>query len=130
MSNETSHTKAGVAAPIKQAHWSDTDGNPAGGAASGVGFHIAWQAGPIGRHAPECVAGECAPGCTRKEPNGAFVEDVLQAVIGRMEYYQQSRFACQENADALHYLRMAHGALEARTARREQQQVEGTHQGT
>ena len=33
------------------------------------------------------------------------VEDVITAAIDRIEYYQQSRFSCQENAAALDHLR-------------------------
>lgn len=57
-------------------HWCDADGNPAGGVSSGKGFVCSWQNGPLGR------------GNDRREPNGAFVEDVIQAVIGRIEFYQ------------------------------------------
>ena len=61
---------------------------PAGGVSTGRGFTISWQNGPLGR------------GNTRQEPNGAFVEDVIQAVIERIEFYQH-HFPCQENEDAL-----------------------------
>ena len=96
-------------------HWLDADANPAGGVSTGRGFTISWQNGPLGR------------GETRREPNGAFVEDVIQAVIGRIEFYQASRFACQANADALAALYMAAEALDQRTRDREARQVEGTH---
>src|SRR5262245_22224366 len=96
-------------------HWLGDDGNPAGGVSTGRGFTISWQHGPLGR------------GTERQEPNGAFVEDIIQAVIGRLEYYQSSRFACQENADALEALQMAAEALDRRTKDREARQVEGTH---
>jgi hypothetical protein len=96
-------------------HWSDADGNPTGGCSYGVGFAISWQNGPLGR------------GATRREPNGAFVEDVLAAVIGRIEFYQNSRFACRENLEALINLREAARWLDRRTAECEQRAVEGTH---
>jgi len=96
-------------------HWVDADENPAGGVSTGRGFTIAWQHGPLGR------------GETRREPNGAFVEDVIQAVIGRIAFYQASRFACQSNADALEALHLAAEALDSRTKDREIRQVEGTH---
>ena len=63
-------------------HWNDVDRNPAGGVSSGRGFAISWQNGPLGR------------GNDRREPNGAFVEDVIQAVIGRISFYQKSKFQC------------------------------------
>lgn len=96
-------------------HWSDDQGRPAGGVSTGKGFTISWQNGPLGR------------GLDRREPNGAFVEDVIQAVIGRIEFYQASQFACQENADGLMALYQAAKRLDDRTKDREQRAVEGTH---
>lgn len=98
-------------------HWLDGAGNPAGGVSTGRGFTISWQNGPLGEIGTSL----------RHEPDGAFVEDVLQAVIGRIEFYQQGRFACQENEDALTALRMAAQRLDDRTKDRERRLVEGTH---
>ena len=97
-------------------HWKDGNGNPAGGVSTGRGFAVSWQNGPLGRDND------------RKEPNGAFVEDVIQAVIGRIEFYQASGFSCAENADALHGLRVAAERLDDRTKGREERSVEGTHE--
>lgn len=96
-------------------HWLDANENPAGGVSSGRGFTISWQNGPLG------VSG------MRREPNGAFVEDVIQAVISRIEFYQLSRFWCEENADALGFLQEAARRLDDRTKNREARLVEGTH---
>lgn len=87
---------------------------PAGGVSWGRGFTIAWQKGPLGT------------GSDRIEPNGAFVEDVITAAIGRMEFYQDSPFACVENQTALDHLLAAREALRDRTAKRETRGVEGT----
>ncbi len=100
---------------IKQEHWNDADGNPGGGITEGTGFTISWQNGPLGR------------GEDRKEPNGAFVEGVIQAAIGRLDYYQESRFKCRENAAAIRHLQTALGILNDRTTDREERDVEGTH---
>ena len=97
-------------------HWNDADGNPAGGVSSGRGFAISWQNGPLGRDSD------------RREPNGAFVEDVVQAAIGRIEFYEQGRFACDDNKVALDNLRAAGRALDRRTRERETRGVEGTHE--
>ena len=97
-------------------HWYDSDGKPEGGVSSGRGFAISWQRGPLGR------------GKNRIEPNGAFVEDVIVAVIGRIEHYQTSQFACGENEEALTHLRLAAEALDRRTKEREARGVEGTHE--
>jgi len=99
----------------KAEHWEDALGNPAGGCSFGTGFTISWQNGPLGRDED------------RKEPNGAFVEDVIDAVKHRIEYYQQSEFACHTNALAIQALDDALSALESRTADREEREVEGTH---
>lgn len=97
------------------AHWSDGDGNPAGGSTFGVGFSISWQNGPLG------TADE------RREPNGAFVEDVIAAARDRIAYYQGGKFRCDENQVALDLLGSAIEALNMRTSRREAAGIEGTH---
>lgn len=96
-------------------HWSDENGNPAGGVTSGKGFTISWQNGPLGRD------------MARREPNGAFVEDVIAAAVDRIEFYQRSKFACEDNAEALQNLVAALIALQRRTRDREARAVEGTH---
>lgn len=99
-------------------HWLDAkSGAPQGGVASGIGFTISWQNGPLGR------------GTDRKEPNGAFVETIIAAVIDRINVYQTTRFKCEENEKALEYLKQAAEVLQSRTARREAQNVEGTLSG-
>jgi hypothetical protein len=100
---------------LDEFHASDKDGNPGGGSTIGVGIAIEWQSGPLGR------------GPDRKEPNGAFVEGVIQAAIGRLQFYQKSKFACRENAIALTHLETALLWCQARTADREARDVEGTH---
>lgn len=95
-------------------HWADANGNPAGGVCQGKGFTISWQNGPLGR------------GAERKQPNGAFVETVIMAVISRIEFYQATRFPCESNANALKHLYAALDELHARTRDREDRKVEGT----
>lgn len=102
--------------PIHERHRLDKDGRPSGGVTVGRGFTIAWQDGPLGT------------GEDRIEPNGAFVEDVITAAIGRMEHYQASEFNCDLNAEALRHLVAARDALRSRTADREDRGVEGTHE--
>lgn len=97
-------------------HWSDKDGNPGGGVTTGTGFTISWQNGPLGR------------GAERKRPNGAFVEHIINAAIDRLNYYQGSKFTCQENAEAIVHLEKAMAVLASRTKNREVRNVEGTHQ--
>ena len=96
-------------------HEVDSDGNPAGGRTRGVGIEIVWQNGPLGR------------GADRKEPNGAFVEGVIQAALDRLEFYQAGKFKCRENALAITKLEEALHWCQHRTRDREIRDVEGTH---
>ena len=98
-------------------NWVDENQNPAGGLVKGTGIEIEWQKGPL------AVDGE------RKEPNGAFVETVIAAAKQRIEFYQASKFACEENADAIVLLNQALNRLDYRTRRRMEAGVEGTHKG-
>lgn len=106
------------AQPFEAENHNDENGNPAGGYASGVGLDIIWQNGPLGRVGSD----------ERVEPNGAFVETVLAAVQQRIEYYQ-TKFPCRENALAITKIEEAIHWLNARTARRVAENVEGTHEG-
>ncbi len=104
--------------PIQCENYDDDAGNPAGGWVKGVGFEIEWQNGPL------AVNGE------RREPSGAFVENVLRAVIQRVQYYQvasDGKFACRENALAITHMEEALHWMNHRTAAREARGVEGTH---
>ena len=95
----------------------DANGNPTGGWVTGVGISINWQRGPLGRDGD------------RLEPNGAFVEGVIEAALRRLQFFQGSKFACSENQAAIEHLEAALGALDTRTHRREQEGTEGTHEG-
>lgn len=105
------------------------DGKPAGGETyADVGvpgeegywriLYVKWQDGPLGR------------GKQRQEPNGLFVETLIKAAADRIEFYERTQFACEENAQALAHLNEALRWLESRTARREKDGVEGTHEGS
>lgn len=93
----------------------DTHGNPAGGTVTGVGISIEWQNGPLGR------------GTDRAQPNGCFVETVLEAALQRLRYYQDTKFKCFENARAIEQIKQALDTMASRTYDREQHGVEGTH---
>lgn len=100
---------------ITESHRTDENGNPAGGQTTARGIAIQWQNGPLGR------------GADRKEPNGAFVEGVIQAALGRLQFYQSGKFACRENALAITKLEEALHWCGHRTAGRERREAEGTH---
>jgi hypothetical protein len=99
---------------ITENHELDGNGVPTGGTTTGTGIDIRWQNGPLGR------------GAERKDPNGAGVEDVLRAAIGRLQFFQK-HFPCRENAVALTHMETALLWLDKRTAEREARGVEGTH---
>ena len=100
---------------IIESHFLDVNKNPAGGMSRGTGIDIFWQS-----HLQR--AGE------RLEPNGAFVEGVLQAALGRLQFYQLTKFNCRENALAITKLEEALHWLQSRTADREARGVKGTHE--
>lgn len=102
--------------PFLSGHNRDADGNPAGGYAIARGIQIEWQNGPLGR------------GVNHQEPNGAFVETLLQIAVDRLSFYQSTQFACRSNEDALDAIQTALAALHSRTIEREARGVEGTHQ--
>ena len=94
----------------------DENQNPTGGREIGMGIDIQWQNGPL-----------LGPDGVRKEPNGAFVEGVIQAAISRLCFYQDTKFKCRENALAITKLEEALHWLEHRTAGRVKRGVEGSH---
>jgi hypothetical protein len=100
---------------FRSEHSTDSNGNPAGGFTSGVGFQIKWQDGPLGR------------GGDRREPNGAFVETIIEVALDRLEYYQRSPMSHWNNKEAIKHLKSALRHLESRTRDRERRGVEGTH---
>jgi len=101
---------------IMETHDVDEDGNPAGGHTTGRGLSISWQKGAL------VVDGK------RIEPNGAFVEGAIAAAIGRLKWYQTTKFGCRENALAITKLEEGLHWLQHRTKDREKRGVEGTHQ--
>lgn len=102
--------------PITNFFKTDANENPTGGTSQSTGIEISWQDGPLGT------------GTDRKEPNGAFVETVIQIAIDRIEFFNSSKFRCRENSLAITKLEEALHWLNSRTARRETQGIEGTHQ--
>ena len=113
----------------------DQNGNPVGGSVEGKGLLISWQDGPLGQHLRDCATGnrpvveacECHDRGGLKKPNGAFVETVIAAVVQRIRHYNSGKFSCRENALAITHLEEALHWLNARTRRREEAGVEGTH---
>lgn len=93
----------------------NAEGTPTGGLVVGTGFTIGWQDGALGRDGD------------RVAPNGAFVEDVIDAARQRLSFFQDSPYACNANAEAVEHLTLALEALDSRTREREAREVEGEH---
>ncbi len=94
----------------------DDDGNPTGGRVAGLGFEINWQAGPLRE-----------PDGTERKPNGAFVEDVLEACLQRLQFFASGKFPSRQNSLAITKLEEALFWLDDRTRERQRRGVEGTH---
>lgn len=60
--------------------------------------------------------------------NGITHEALLAILIDRLRGFQEGRFACAENAQALEHLIAARTVLQARTIARMARGVEGTHE--
>lgn len=60
--------------------------------------------------------------------NGITHEALLAILMDRLEGFQRGPFACDENAQALHFLRAAQKVLHKRTSQRIERDVEGTHE--
>lgn len=126
--------------PFISQHFSDDNGCPTGGYTHGRGFTVVWQNGALKEpELPEIkseTVGEPLPISEDivsnleiiKLPNGAFVEDLIEVSLDRLQYYQDSKFACTYNEKAIAHLKSALEQLKARTDERESRNVEGTHQ--
>ena len=100
-------------------HYVDDNGNPAGGYNVGKGFLISWQRGPLGKaDTPE-----------RKEPNGGFVETLIEVVMQRLAEFKETHKNPELIAAAIDQLIAANSVLDSRTRRRVADKTEGTHEG-
>lgn len=59
--------------------------------------------------------------------NGISNEALLAVVEDRLKGFQEGKFACPENFEALKYVRLALEALKSRTLKRMERGVEGTN---
>ena len=106
---------------IHSTNYTDKDGNPAGGKLEMLHHGetmqvIIWQDGPAGPPPGD-------PGLV----NGWWVEDVIQGLIARLQFFQESRFADTRNAEAIHHLGEAYDALMERRSDRIARGVLGQH---
>jgi hypothetical protein len=95
----------------------DGDENPTGGNVRSQGIIIDWQDGPRGNGEDGQLAA----------PNGAFVEDVIQAAKQRLEFFQTSKFKHNANKKAIDALQKALDALVSRSEERKKAGKLGSH---
>jgi len=110
--------------PIYCSNTLNTDGNPAGGNVTGIGLQISWQDGPLGWDYDKNTYPEAI------QPNGAFTEDVILAVIQRLQFFQTAaggKFACRENSITITKLEEALQWQQSRHDSRVARKVQGEH---
>lgn len=102
---------------MQEQHNTDEHGIPDGGQTTGLGLTINWQRGTM-----------MVDGVRQETPNGCFVETVIEAALGRLQYFQGTKFSCRENALAITKLEEALHWLDHRKKGRQARNVEGTHE--
>ena len=81
-----------------------------GGTTTGTGLAIRWQNGPL-------------------PANGATIEDVIHAAIGRLHAFQDNKNSNNDfNAEAIEHLEDALRTLDKRTKDRRERGVEGKYE--
>ena len=111
---------------LKATNYVDVDNNPTGGSVILLKepvyseddelLKIKWQDGPRKREDG-----------TLKEPNGAFVEDVIWAALQRLEFFNEGKYRDRANSIAITHLENALQALKDRQLERSFRGVEGEH---
>jgi hypothetical protein len=64
--------------------------------------------------------------CKEVGVNGVANEDLLNMVLIRLRYFQTTKYACEENAQAIREIEYALASLFERTNKREERNVLGT----
>jgi hypothetical protein len=92
------------------------EGAPDGGVLSGDGITVCWQRGALKNEDG-----------TTNEPNGAFLVDVLNAVLDRLEFYKRINATHLYTEKSNELVGQAVEVLRSRIARREQAGTLGSH---
>ena len=102
---------------VRGGNYLNDEGFPTGGYATATGMLVVFQDGPTKVHEQLYAK------------NGAFVEDLLVAAKGRLEFFQTSdKVKCEENQAAILAIESALAVLGARRNRRIAEGKYGTHQ--
>ena len=103
---------------VRGGHYLNDEGFPTGGYATATGMLVVFQDCPNKKRAKQCYV-----------KSGAFVEDLLVAAKGRLEFFQTSdKVKCEENRAAIIAIEAALAVLGARRNRRIAEGKYGTHQ--
>jgi hypothetical protein len=109
--NELKLTKTVGTSDRGSEFYTDSNDNPTGGKSWGVGYEINWQNGIV-----------------KGGKNGAFLEEVIEDCIARLEFFNESKFRCRENSLAITKLEEALQWLNYRTSKRSKQGVENSYE--
>ena len=119
-------THYNVNGKLKAHNYVDVDNNPTGGYVQLIEgdsyspdsevLKIKWQDGPRKREDGSL-----------KDPNGAFVEDVIWAALQRLEFFNEGKYRDRANSIAITHLEQALQALKDRQLERSFRGVEGEH---
>jgi hypothetical protein len=101
--------------PMTLVDYTDGEGNPEGGWMEACGLQIRWQRGALDFE-------DDVPW------NGLFLVTLLEAAQRRLEYYQSTKFECEDNAEALQHITDAINVLNSRQIRRFCEGSRGKHE--
>lgn len=118
---------------LEATNYVDVDNNPTGGdvilydmypavSEDNEILKIRWQNGPRGTGENDHYGNPVL-----KEPNGAFVEDVLWAALQRLEFFNEGKYRDRANSIAITKIEEALQALKNRQLERSHRGVEGQH---
>jgi hypothetical protein len=100
--------------PIEATNFTDGEENPDGGHTEGCGLSIRWQRGALDFD-------DDVPW------NGCFMVTLLESAQRRLEYYQETKFKCDDNEEALGHIKSAIKVLNRRQVERFCRGVRGGH---
>ncbi|MEA2001443.1 MAG: hypothetical protein U9N84_06100 [Actinomycetota bacterium] len=110
---------------VEASFQSDADGNPSGGISS---IYDREDALSTGGSQPPLVEIPWQNGIMSEGRNGVVLEDMVEACIQRLRFFQDSKFRCRENALALTKLEEAAQWMRQRQRNRHLQNVQSSYE--